>query len=54
MLRVTLMESSLAGKDLVVLADTKLNLSEQCPFAAEQTNGVLSCRRHSIARRLRG
>lgn len=54
MLRATSLENILAGKDLVVLADTKLNLSEQCAFAAEQANGVLSCRRHSTASRSRG
>ena len=35
------LEISFAKKDLVVLVDDKLNMSEQCDFAAKVTNPTL-------------
>ncbi|KAK4832994.1 hypothetical protein QYF61_027018 [Mycteria americana] len=47
------LESSLAEKDMAVLVDTKLNLSQQCALATGKANGILGCIRQSIASRLR-
>ncbi|KAK4830801.1 LOW QUALITY PROTEIN: hypothetical protein QYF61_013730 [Mycteria americana] len=53
MLGADRLESSLAGKDLGVLVDTKLNMSQQRALAAKRANGVLGCITQSIASRLR-
>jgi len=49
----TLMKSSLAGKDLGVLVDTRLNTSQQCVLAANMVNGIQGCFRRSVASRSR-
>ncbi|PKU48259.1 hypothetical protein llap_1453 [Limosa lapponica baueri] len=43
----TLLESSLAEKDLEILADTKLTMSQQSVFAAKEDSGMLGCIRQS-------
>ncbi|KAK4823929.1 hypothetical protein QYF61_008315 [Mycteria americana] len=53
MLGTTQLESNLAEKDLRVLVDTKLNMSQQCALAAKKANGILGSIKQSIAGRLR-
>ncbi|PKU48658.1 rna-directed dna polymerase from mobile element jockey-like [Limosa lapponica baueri] len=53
MLEATQLESSSAEKDLGVLVNTKLNMSQQCVLAPKKANGVLGCVIQSTASKLR-
>ncbi|GAB0182594.1 mitochondrial enolase superfamily member 1 [Grus japonensis] len=52
-LGVDLLGSSSAEKDLGVLVDNKVSMSQQCALEAKKANGILGCIQKSVASRWR-
>ena len=52
-LRADLLRSSSVERDLGVLVDDSLTMSQQCALATKKANGILGCIRRSVASRSR-
>jgi len=50
---VDLLESSSGERDLGVLVDNKVTMSQQCALGAKKASGILGCIRRSVASRSR-
>ncbi|PKU39892.1 hypothetical protein llap_9799 [Limosa lapponica baueri] len=48
-----MLESSSEEKDLGVLVDNRMSMSQQCAFLAKKANGILGCIRKSVTSRSR-
>ncbi|PKU46384.1 hypothetical protein llap_3311 [Limosa lapponica baueri] len=49
-----LLESSSEEKDLGLLVDNRMTMSQQCALVAKKANGILGCIKKSVASRSRG
>jgi len=47
------LESCPAEKDLAMLVNSRLNMSQQCAHAAKKANDILACVRNSVTNRSR-
>ena len=47
------LKSSFAEKDVGILVDSKLTVSQQCTLTAKAANGIAGCNRSSVASRFR-
>ncbi|PKU47542.1 hypothetical protein llap_2184 [Limosa lapponica baueri] len=52
-LGVDLLESTTEEKDLGILVDSKLSMSQQCALVAKRANGILGCIGKTVANRSR-
>jgi len=53
LLGVDLLESSSVERDLGVLVDDRLTMSQQCALAAKKPSGILGCTKKSVVSRLK-